>query len=148
LLWLERQEGYAEVFLKSYPLQEGDCMLVFSHGGMNAAPIEVALEAKRKGLAVVTVSSHANRRLLQPTHSSGKALSHVADIAIDNCVPPEDALVDIDAGEGGGWLHHGGGVRGDVVGGGDGRAPGGARDQAGDLCLAERRGPRAESQPG
>ena len=99
LLWLERREGYAEVFLKSYPLAAGDCMLVFSHGGMNAAPIEVALEARKKGLTVITVSSHANRRLLAPTHSSGKALSEVADVAIDNCVPPEDALVDIGAKE-------------------------------------------------
>src|SRR5213592_3783020 len=45
LLWLERQEGYAPVFLQSYPLQAGDCMIVFSHGGRNAAPIEVAMEA-------------------------------------------------------------------------------------------------------
>ena len=95
LLWLERREGYAEVFLKSYPLAAGDCMLVFSHGGMNAAPIEVALEARKKGLTVITVSSHANRRLVQPKHSSGMALSDVADIALDNCVPPEDALVDL-----------------------------------------------------
>ncbi len=95
LLWLERREGYAEVFLQSYPLRAGDGMLVFSHGGMNAAPLEVALEAKKKGLAVVTVSSHANRSVARPGHSSGKALSDVADIAIDNCVPPEDALVDI-----------------------------------------------------
>jgi len=95
LLWLERQEGYAEVFLKSYPLERGDCMLVFSHGGMNAAPIEVALEARKKGLTVISVSSLTNRRVATPTHSSGQALSDVADIAIDNCTPPEDALVDI-----------------------------------------------------
>jgi uncharacterized phosphosugar-binding protein len=95
LLWLERREGYAPVFLQSYPLEPGDCMLVFSHGGMNAAPIEIAIESKKKGLTVITVSSHANRRVAQPTHSSGKALSDAADIAIDNCVPPEDALVDI-----------------------------------------------------
>src|SRR5512144_568464 len=48
LLWLERTEGYAKVFLQSYSLDAGDCMLVFSHGGLNAAPIEVALEAKAK----------------------------------------------------------------------------------------------------
>ncbi len=95
LLWLERQEGYAEVFLKSYPLERGDCMLVFSHGGMNAAPIEVALEARKKGLTVISISSLANRQVATPTHSSGQALSDVADIAIDNCTPPEDALVDI-----------------------------------------------------
>lgn len=95
LLWLERTEGYAPVFLQSYPLEPGDCMLIFSHGGLNAAPVEVALEAKAKGLTVVTVSSLANSRAARATHSSGKKLSDVADIAIDNCVPPEDALVDI-----------------------------------------------------
>lgn len=95
LLWLERREGYAEIFLKSYPLEAGDIMLVFSHGGSNAAGIEVALEAKKKGLTVITVSSHANLAIASRTHSSGKLLAEVADIAIDNCVPPEDALVDI-----------------------------------------------------
>jgi uncharacterized phosphosugar-binding protein len=95
LLWLERREGYARVFLQSYPLESRDCMLVFSHGGLNAAPIEVALEAREKGLTVITVSSHQNARVAKPTHSSGKVLSDVGDIAIDNCVPPEDALVDV-----------------------------------------------------
>jgi uncharacterized phosphosugar-binding protein len=95
LLWLERREGYAEVFLKSYPLEPGDVMLVFSHGGLNAAAIEVALEARKKGLTVISVSSLDNARIAQATHSSGKKLPDVADIAIDNCVPAEDALVDI-----------------------------------------------------
>jgi len=95
LLWLERREGYVPVFLKSYPLLKGDCMLVFSHGGLNAAPIEAAMEAREKGLHVVTVSSLANARKAKPTHSSGKILSDLADFAIDNCVEPEDAQVDI-----------------------------------------------------
>jgi uncharacterized phosphosugar-binding protein len=95
LLWLERKEGYAEVFLQSYPLESGDVMIVFSHGGMNAAPIEAALYAKKKGLTVVTVSSLANAKVAQATHSSGKKLPDVADIAIDNCVAPEDSQVDI-----------------------------------------------------
>ena len=95
LLWLERKEGYAEVFLQSYPLELGDMMIVFSHGGMNAAPIEAALYAKKKGLTVVTVSSLANAKVAQATHSSGKKLPDVADIAIDNCVAPEDSQVDI-----------------------------------------------------
>jgi uncharacterized phosphosugar-binding protein len=95
LLWLERREGYAKVFLQSYALEPRDCMLVFSHGGLNAAPIEVALEAREKGLTVITVSSHRNAQSARATHSSGKRLSDVAHIAIDNCVPPEDALVDV-----------------------------------------------------
>jgi len=95
LLWLERQEGYARVFLQSYPLEKRDVMLVFSHGGLNAAPIDMALEAKARGLKVVTVSSHQNAKIGRRRHSSGKILSEVADVAIDNHVPPEDALVDV-----------------------------------------------------
>ena len=95
LLWLERQEGYARVFLQSYPLEKRDVMLVFSHGGLNAAPIEMALEARSRGLKVVTVSSHANAKIGKRSHSSGKILSEAADVAIDNHVPPEDALVDV-----------------------------------------------------
>ncbi len=96
LLWLERTEGYARVFLSSYPLTARDVMLVFSHGGLNAAPLEVALEAKSRGLPVVAVTSLSNARIAKPTHSSGKRLVDVADVVIDNCCPPEDALIAVD----------------------------------------------------
>lgn len=95
LLWLERKEGYAEVFLQSYALEAGDVIIVFSHGGLNAAPIDAALYAKEKGLTVITVCSLANAKVAKATHSTGKTLSDVADIAIDNCVAPEDSQVDI-----------------------------------------------------
>src|SRR5664279_3312952 len=95
LLWLERQEGYIRNFLQSFALEPGDCMIVFSHGGLNAAPIEAALYAQEKGLKVIAVTSLANAGATQATHSSGKKLSDLADIALDNCVPPEDALIDI-----------------------------------------------------
>jgi uncharacterized phosphosugar-binding protein len=93
LLWIERKEGYAPVFLQSFPLREEDCFVVFSHGGLNAAPIDAALYARERGLTVVSVSSLANEAA--PTHSSGKRLSDLAHVAIDNGVPPEDALVDV-----------------------------------------------------
>ena len=94
-LWLERREGYVEHFLRSYPVGEQDLMTVFSHGGLNAAPIEAAIYAKQRGAKVVTVSSHANGRVAVKTHSSGKILSDLANVAIDNCVAPEDAQIDI-----------------------------------------------------
>jgi uncharacterized phosphosugar-binding protein len=96
LLWLERTEGYVAVVLKSYRLEARDSILIFSHGGLNAAPVEMAIEAKKKGLTVVSVSSHQNHKQAKPTHSSGKDLAYASDIAIDNCVPPEDALVSVD----------------------------------------------------
>ena len=105
LLWLERQEGYMPVFLSNFKLLDKDVLLVFSHGGLNAAPVEAALEAKRLGLTVVGVTSLKNHRRAAATHSSGKKLADVADIVIDNCVPPEDALVRVE------------GVRGKVAAG-------------------------------
>jgi uncharacterized phosphosugar-binding protein len=95
LLWIERREGYIEQFLQSFPIGTQDCMLVFSHGGLNAAPVEAAQYAKKHGAKVVTVSSLANAKVADRTHSTGQALSDAADIAIDNCVAPEDAQVDI-----------------------------------------------------
>lgn len=99
LLWLERQQGYVEVFLRSYPLAAGDVMVVFSHGGLNAAPVEAAREARKRGLTVISVSSHANLDAARLTHAGGAALPELADVALDNCVPPEDALVDAGAPE-------------------------------------------------
>jgi len=95
LLWLERREGYVPVLLQSYQMEPRDSILIFSHGGLNAAPVEMAIETGKKGLTVVSVSSHQNR-LAQATHSSGKKLADASTIAIDNCVPPEDALVGVE----------------------------------------------------
>ncbi len=103
LLWLEREPGYIKNVLLSYHLDSRDTMLVYSHGGLNAAPVEMALAGKEKGMTVVAVSSIANRKLNQPTHPSGKALQDVADIVIDNCAPAEDALISIEG-------HHNGKV--------------------------------------
>ncbi|MCR4427509.1 MAG: SIS domain-containing protein [Firmicutes bacterium] len=96
LLWLERTEGYIANFLQSFELAPQDTMLVFSHGGLNAAPVEAAIYARERGLRVVAVTSKENHNAASATHSSGKKLGDLADVLIDNCVPLEDALVRID----------------------------------------------------
>jgi uncharacterized phosphosugar-binding protein len=93
LLWLERREGYVRHFLESFVLDPSDAMLVFSHGGLNAAPVEVAQIAREKGLKTVVVTSVQNHRTRQATHSTGKKLADWGDIVIDNCCPPDDAVV-------------------------------------------------------
>lgn len=93
LLWLERQEGYIANFLQSFEFHPEDVMWVFSHGGLNAAPIEAALYAKERGLKVVAVTSGDNHRKADAKHSSGKKLGDLADVMIDNHVPLEDSLV-------------------------------------------------------
>ena len=96
LLWLERREGYAKVLFENEPIRSGDVMVVFSHGGMNAVGIEVAMEARQRGLRVVGITSMDNQKQSKASHSSGKKLSEVCDLVIDNCVPARDALVEID----------------------------------------------------
>lgn len=86
LLWLERTPGYARVILESQPVSAGDAMVVFSHGGMNAAPVEMARECRERGLQVVAVTCLENR----------PKLAENADFVIDNCVPLEDALVPVE----------------------------------------------------
>jgi len=95
LLWLERREGYAAILFENEPIRRGDVMLVFSHGGLNSAGVEVLQEAKQRGLITVAVTSLDNYRKREATHSSGKKLADVADHVIDNCVPAEDALVEV-----------------------------------------------------
>jgi uncharacterized phosphosugar-binding protein len=95
LLWLERTEGYIERFLAHEPLAAGDVLVVFSHGGRNAAPVEAAIFARERGLTVIAVCS--TRNLERPaTHSSGKRLADVSDLVLDTCVPVADALVTLD----------------------------------------------------
>lgn len=96
LLWLERREGYITSFLESFSFKDKDVMLVYSHGGLNAAPVETAAYAKDRGLSVVAVTSLENHKRATATHSSGKKLGDLADVLIDNCVPLEDAMVYLD----------------------------------------------------
>lgn len=96
VIWLERREGYMDLFLHSNQWQKGDMLIVISHGGQNAAPVEIAQAAKRDGLYVVALTSMENHTGRPATHSSGQKIGDIADLVIDNCVGPMDAVVDIE----------------------------------------------------
>lgn len=95
LLWLERTENYIDKFLSHQPLNAGDVLVVYSHGGRNSAGIEAAMYAGERGLFTVAVTSSAS--LSRPAeHSSGKRLADVCDVLVDTGAPVEDALVSVD----------------------------------------------------
>jgi len=96
LLWLERTSGYARIIARSYSITPKDTVIVYSHGGLNAAPIEMAQEARTRGAAVVAVTSLDNRRFVKTTQPDRTALADLADVVIDNGVPLEDSLVTIE----------------------------------------------------
>ncbi|PID58210.1 hypothetical protein CSB45_03845 [candidate division KSB3 bacterium] len=91
----ERVEGYAANFMGKYDIQPGDLLVVASQSGINPVPIEVALEGKRMGAAVLAVTSLAHSQVVQSRHSSGHKLYEVSDIVLDTMVPKGDAVVEL-----------------------------------------------------
>jgi uncharacterized phosphosugar-binding protein len=95
-MFIERVEGLAETILSNFDLGPPDVMMVFSAGGLSAVPIEMALGARRRGLAVIAVTSVAQSRAGAPSHSSGTRLLDHADVVLDLCTPPGDAMTTIE----------------------------------------------------
>ena len=95
-MFIERVEGLAEAILSNFELEPRDVMVVFSVGGLSAVPIEIAQGARSRGLPVIGVTSVEHSRRATPTHSSGTRLLDHADVVLDLCTPPGDALVAVD----------------------------------------------------
>jgi len=92
----ERLEGFSKVILDHRDLGEHDVMIVISNSGINAAPIEMAIEARKRRLAVIAITSLEYSKQSQVRQSSGKKLYEVVDVAIDNCTPLGDAVMHLE----------------------------------------------------
>ena len=92
-LFLERAEGYGNAIMSSWNFDARDTMWIFSHTGINAVNIDVALEARKRGMKVVVFGSAAETKGKKPRHSSGKNLFELADVVVDSCAPLVDASV-------------------------------------------------------
>ncbi|GAA3400508.1 SIS domain-containing protein [Paenibacillus hodogayensis] len=94
--YLEQLEGFAEKILSNYDFGPHDVMVCFSSTGINQVVIEMAYGAKKRGIPVIAVTSVAHQSSTESRHSSGKRLSEIADVTIDNCTPPGDAMIHLD----------------------------------------------------
>jgi uncharacterized phosphosugar-binding protein len=92
-LYLERAEGYGVEIMKGYNFDPRDTMWIFSHTGINNVNIDVALEAKKRGMQVIAYGSAAAAKGKKTRHSCGKTIFDIADIVVDSCAPVEDASV-------------------------------------------------------
>jgi len=94
--FIHAAEGYGRAILRSHHLDPADSIVLFSHSGVNAVILDIALGAKEQGLAVIAVTSLPHSTAAQSRHSSGKRLFEVADIVIDTRAGLADASLRID----------------------------------------------------
>jgi uncharacterized phosphosugar-binding protein len=89
-------EGYGNAILRSHQLDPADTMVLFSHSGVNAVILDIALTAKETGMKVIGVTSVQHSSASPSRHSSGQKLYEVADIVIDTHASLADASIRID----------------------------------------------------
>lgn len=98
---VERTPGYAKAILDPLKLEDdGDVIIISNVYGVNSVTIESALEAKKKGLTVIALTSieHAEQLPLDAPsrHPSKKNLFEIADITLDVPVPVGDAVLELE----------------------------------------------------
>ena len=89
-------EGYGEAILRSHQLDPQDSIVLFSHSGVNAVILDIALGAKAKALTVIGVTSLPHSSASPSRHSSGQRLFEVADVVIDTGANLADASLRIE----------------------------------------------------
>ena len=95
-MFLEHIEGFGQVIMRNFVFAQPDSFIIFSNSGVNQVVIDVALEAHRQHMPVIAVVSLDHCQKSPALHSSGKKLTDLADVLIDNCTPAGDALVHIE----------------------------------------------------
>ncbi len=89
----ERLNGQAALILERYPITAGDVLVIYSNSGVNALPVEIAQEAKSRGLITVAVMSLQYSKQAPVTSATKQTLADVCDYLLDNHIPPGDAVV-------------------------------------------------------
>jgi len=93
--WFERLEGYAAIILDNQEVRSDEVILIASTSGRNAVPVEMALEAKKRGLFVIALSSSYFSEGVESRHPSGKKLIDIADVVLDGNAPKGDAVMEL-----------------------------------------------------
>lgn len=87
-------EGLAAFALKASKALPGDVLIIGSVSGKSVLPVDLALAAKAMGMYVIAMTSVSYSSMLKGEHSSGLRLFEAADLVMDNCAPPLDAMVE------------------------------------------------------
>lgn len=101
---LEREPWLVDELMALTPVGENDVFVIASNSGVNGSIVGVALWAKEHGHPVIAVTSLQHTARVEPKHPSGKRLSEVADVVIDNLAPYGDSTLEVADGIGAGAI--------------------------------------------
>lgn len=96
---LERDPKVAQELFDLQSDHPADVWVIASNSGVNGSIVGVAQAVKDAGHPLIAVTSLKHTMAVQPKHPSGKRLSDLADVVIDNLAPFGDTTVPLDAGE-------------------------------------------------
>ncbi len=91
----EREPGCAARLMAGTDMGKGDMLIVCSNSGRNAAPVELALLARERGVCVIALTNIAHSRSCAPRNPENLRLYEAADLVLDNCGAIGDASVDV-----------------------------------------------------
>ena len=92
---LERDPGTVDELIEVSPIGAHDVVVIASNSGVNGSVVGLALKLKEAGHPVIAVTSLEHTSQVEPKHPSGKRLSEVADVVIDNLAPYGDAVLEL-----------------------------------------------------
>ena len=96
----ERDPNVGENLISLFDVQPNDIFMIASNSGVNGSILGVALAAKARGHKLIAVTSLDHTMKVTPKHPSGKRLSEVADVVIDNLAPFGDSTMELEGGIG------------------------------------------------
>ena len=92
---MERTDGLAEIVLATHKIRKCDALIIVSNSGRNAVPVQMAQEARKRGIFTVALTNLTHSKSVSSRDKSGKKLYELCDIVLDTCGPLGDALVPV-----------------------------------------------------
>jgi uncharacterized phosphosugar-binding protein len=97
---LERDASVVDELFDLTAADPADVFLIASNSGVNGSIVGMALAAVERGHRVIAVTSLEHTNAVGPKHPSGKRLSDIADVVIDNLAPYGDTTLTVGDGVG------------------------------------------------
>ena len=93
--------GGGPIFYKEYKpgeteLKAGDVIFVSSVSGRTKSVVDLAWDCMQKGITVIALTSMVYASKVDPVHESGKKLHEFVTLALDNCAPAAEAMLEVE----------------------------------------------------